>query len=680
MSKTLKTIAVVAGAVALIATGIGAAAGIGLIAVSAGTLATAATVAAVASAVSAAAMAGSTALMKPPDMKGSINQVLVGNNLPVPYCMGRSYSGGAEVYSDSAGDKNKDWTKVYAYTVAGPIDGFEKFNGDYSPLTFPTESGGLISGNVNGYYNDFLFVNSRLGARPDTALTPASGRAAFRGWGASHKLSGIASASATMVFDKKGKRWSGGLPQWGMVAKWVKVYDPRLDGTYPGGVGTHRWADEGTWAWSENPALHALAYARGRFVNGVKVAGAGIAQEAINIPRFVELANICDTNDWTIGGTVYEGPGISKWDNLKRILIVAAAEPVWIGGTLDLHITTPRVALDTITIDDVIGNIDVTAMTGWKDRINTIVPRVRLETHAWEYEQLEAIDSATYITEDGETKTEEFQFDLCQDKDQGAELAALMLVNRREFGPIEVQVKPRLMGYVPGEALELDLPEAGLVDQLAIIQSRQVDPGTGVVTLTLRSETTAKHAFALGRTGVAPPTPSLWTPEQIDDIASQLEDATVVGLISTSVPIDEDPVTPLLTATDTTISIEDHLRRYDDLEVAVLSASGDSIDTEAGDNLLTEAGATILLDSAAPVLTGLTPLTQYHVYYDDFDRLGGAVTFLATTDPRDAVNRPDTTPGRHYVGSITTDTAGGTGTSDGGASPPTWDGDRYSSI
>jgi hypothetical protein len=187
-----------------------------------------------------------------------------------------------------------------------------------------------------------------------------------------------------MEFDEDGKRWASGIPQWGMIAKWVKIYDPRKDSTYPGGSGSHRWDDEGTWEWSENPGLHALTYARGRFVNGVKVVGAGITKDAIDIPKFVELANVCDANDWAVGGAVYEGPGISKWNNLKTILAAGAAEPVWVGGKLSLKISAPRVALYTIGSDDQTdAAVEVVAMNSWKDRFNTIVPRWRSETNRW---------------------------------------------------------------------------------------------------------------------------------------------------------------------------------------------------------------------------------------------------------------------------------------------------------
>jgi hypothetical protein len=158
-----------------------------------------------------------------------------------------------------------------------------------------------------------------------------------------------------------------------MVAKWVKTYDPRLDSTYPGGSGSHRWDDESTWAWSENPGLHALAYARGRFMgpNNVKVVGAGIPKQFIDIPAFVELANVCDANGWTCGGAVYEGPGSSRWDNLKTILASAAAKPAWVGGMLTCEIAAPKVALATITADDLAdGDIEVQAMSS-ASRIGT---------------------------------------------------------------------------------------------------------------------------------------------------------------------------------------------------------------------------------------------------------------------------------------------------------------------
>ena len=65
------------------------------------------------------------------------------------------------------------------------------------------------------------------------------------------------------------------------------------------------------------------------------------------------------------------------------------------------------------------------------------------------------------------------------------------------------------MGLNPGDCVTINEPEFGLNGQLVLILDRKVDPASGTVTITGRSETTAKHAFALGQTNVAPAAPSL---------------------------------------------------------------------------------------------------------------------------------------------------------------------------
>jgi hypothetical protein len=94
-------------------------------------------------------------------------------------------------------------------------------------------------------------------------------------------------------------------------------------------------------------------------------------------------------------------------------------------------------------------------------------------------------------------------------------LAAYELVDGRELGPITLVLKPQWRRYKPGECLRLVLPSLD-IDTDAIILSRDIDVGTMKITLTFVGETPAKHAFALGQTAVAPPTPALGDPEERD--------------------------------------------------------------------------------------------------------------------------------------------------------------------
>jgi hypothetical protein len=96
------------------------------------------------------------------------------------------------------------------------------------------------------------------------------------------------------------------------------------------------------------------------------------------------------------------------------------------------------------------------------------------------------------------------------------------------------------------------------------------------------------------------------------------------------------------------VTIADHTRVYTDRTVAITGAAL----TTYHDGSAIAAGDTV------------------YVYYDDPDRTGGAVTFMATATSGNAVSSA-ANPARHYVGTVvvpatgtstgTTSTPGGTG-------------------
>lgn len=524
MSKTLRTVAVIAGAVALVAATAGAAAvalapagmaGTATIGtVSAATLTTVATVASVASTL---ASIGAQLTAKKPPSRGTINQVIIAAEPPSPYIIGRTYSGGVLRHDVGYGAtlkkvKNPYRGMVLVYSVAGPLLGLEACYMDYAVVPF---SGGAAT----GYYSGFLYRDVRNGLSSETALTPHF--AGMPNWSSAHKLSSKAAILWNGKFDKDGKRFASGWPTSGAVWEGVMTYDARQDSSYPGGSGAHRITDEATWEYSQCPGQHALAYVLGRFRNGKKVFGVGLPPDGVIVQDFVTLSNICDANGWKVGGVLYE-PG-DRWANLKRILEAGAAEPMWRGGKLGLRFNAPRLSLYTLTADDLADeDVDATAQQTWAARLNGIRPKYRSEANKWEYVQSDLVSISSYVTEDGEEKIEEQQYDLIQQKDQAAQIAAYKLLNGRELAPIVVPCKPHMRHFGPGDMLTLDLPDHGLGGIDAIILKRQIDPARMVVTFTFMSESEGKHDFALGRTGTAPPTPALTTGEDRDDIATEI--------------------------------------------------------------------------------------------------------------------------------------------------------------
>ena len=598
----------------------------------------------IAAAVAVVANVATAVMAKKPPARGSVNNILITPEAPSPYLIGRTYSGGVLRYDNAWGGKvgkvqNPYRAMVTVYSVAGPVDSLEGLYADFSSI--PTSGGA-----ATGYYANFLWVDSQLGARPESNQLAAHW-AGQPSWGSTSKLSSKAAISWSLLFDKDGKRFASGVPQLGAVWKGVRVYDPRLDSTYPGGSGSHRIDDESTWAYSDTPALHALAYTYGRYVEGIKVMGIGMPVEGIDLASFVAGANVEEANGWTVGGVLFE-PG-DRWQNLKDICAAGSAEPVFAGGRISYKQDAPRVSLATIGNDD-LGDDPVTvrAMQTWRDRLNTIVPKYRSESHKWEYVSADEVSVGTYVTEDGERKVEEIQWNFVQDVDQVAQLAAYRLVNGREL-VVDCSLKPDFRFYQPGDMLTFDLPDAGLDGVDAVMVSRTIDPATLSVTARFIGETADKHSYALGLTGTAPPTPSLISPEDRDDAAVVNNapagyDATLIA-VSSVLGSGGSPIHASDVGSDVTITIDSHTRVYSDKAV--------------------------LVDSGT--FTGKAFSTLYLIYYDDAGREGGAVTYAITTDPSIAYNSA-TYPDRHHVGSIITPADGGTDTGGSGGAPPGWGG------
>lgn len=503
MSKTLKKVGIVLGAAALIATGIGAVAGTGILL--GGAFISASTIGTIAGVAAGIANVASGALAKKPSQQaaGSLSQILIATDAPRPYPMGETHFAGVLRHRTGYGGtvdgvENPYMFDVVVYSGVGPVESIT------AQIDF---------GAVPAWYTGFIATDTQLGAMPEASALAAT-FGVPTGWGAAYKLSGHAAIAWNYKFDKAGKKFAGGFPLTGALIEGVKVYDPRLDTTFPGGAGAHRLNDETTWEYSDNPALHAGVYAYGRYAEDVRVMGIGLPVEGVDFAAVAAWANVCETNGWTISGVAFE-PG-DRWANLKEICAAGSGEPVFAGAVLSFKYDAPVVALDTVTEADVLAGMAVTFMQSYRDRLNTIIPKYRSADHNWEIVAAEPVQSATYLTEDGEERREEWPFNFVKDLDQAAQLAAYKLVNSREFHPIKLTGMPRLRAYRPGDCLHLDLPRLGL-DTDAVLLERRIDPATMTVELTFVGETDAKHAYALGLTGTAPSAPSLGQDAQEKD-------------------------------------------------------------------------------------------------------------------------------------------------------------------
>lgn len=535
--RALRTAVIVVGAAALVATGIGAVAGAaGFLGVAAATWTTVGTIAGAVAGLGTFALNALAKKPAGPTSTGNPERFAADKNAGIPYVVGRTQTSGNLIHRmtyDANGSTNNGLQTLYGvWSGGGPVQELEAFKVDTAAITFALEPGGSVPDSAQGGFHSWMWLRSQLGATPESAALTATGFQPYApGWSSTSKLSGYAAFAWTLRWDDKGKVYPSGVPKPAAVLKGSKVWDPRLDSSFPGGSGAQRADNEASWSYSENPWLHALAWALGRFQNGKRVLGIGMALAAIDVPAFVEAANIADVNGWKVGGTVYSTDG--KYDALKKMMAAGGGEPLQLGGMLSCLVNTPRVPLATITTADIIGKASVTATQGSRDRINGVIPTYRSEQHDWSLVPASLVRVDTYLAEDGRPRTRGLTWELVQDKDQVAELAAYEIANSREFGPIVTPLKIRWAGYRPGDCLHIASPELGMDGQDILVTRRNLDPQTGAVTLTSRSETSAKHAFCLGRTGTAPPTPALQTVDRgtllIPGVSALWDDVTGDG-------------------------------------------------------------------------------------------------------------------------------------------------------
>ena len=466
-------------------------------------------IAQIVAAVAAVVSAGLSVMAKPPrpQGQGQLTSYRLDPAAPIPYMMGRTQYAGCCVHRDTFGTENKKQVFVSVYSL-GPIQEIEKFQADRRDV--------IIGANeeAQGAWEDHMWLRTQLGLCPSPRLVPPGSQHDtpgdpyyLPGWGPNAKLSGLAASMWILKWDKDQKYFTNGPPVPGIIGKGVKVYDPRLDSTFPGGSGACRALNESTYVYSDTPHLHALTYALGRWQNGKRRFGIGFPVDAIDVAYFAEAASIDEANGWQISGVIFSND--DKWNSLKLMMQAGGGQPITLGGRLSGYQRAPKVSAATITSDELVGPASVVATQSQRQRLNGGIPRYRSEAHEWEVVAAEAVRVPAYVAQDGGDRTREFVYDLVADNVQSRQLTAYELAEMREFGPIELTLKIRWQGLRPGDCANLNIPELGLNNQKVIILTRSFDVERGGVTLTFKSETDSKHAFALGQAAGAPPMPEL---------------------------------------------------------------------------------------------------------------------------------------------------------------------------
>lgn len=436
---------------------------------------------------------------------------------PIRGAMGYTALGGNKVFQATWGYKRVAMSLGVALSL-GPIDQVPRFEADGATVTFSGPQN-----EATGFYAADMWQRTTLGLPGDAALLPPTGlkygNPGLTGWGTLHAAPQVSFSFWTMVLAKNPEDrdvFTNGVPDPRWIGRWMKLWDPRKDSTYPGGSGPQRRDDWRTWEWSESPYVHALAWVRGHYklnLDGTidrskRIAGIGAPDAAIDIPAFVEGMNVAQANNWTISGEWSTSDG--KFQTLLAMLQAGGGEPISRGAQISVMVNAPRVATYTYTRDDLIGQAEIRPLTPRRERKNTIVPRYKSEANGWQYVPAGEVTSSVYREEDrGEPRSLEIEYTHVRNAKQAGQLAAYDLANLREGLTATLPSKVHLMHVHPGDCITVDVPELALAGQKFVVRRATGNHQAASVTLELRSESDGKHAWALGQAAQPAPSPSL---------------------------------------------------------------------------------------------------------------------------------------------------------------------------
>jgi hypothetical protein len=343
---------------------------------------------------------------------------------------GRVRVGGAIVYDETTGDKNKFLHRIIA--VAGHE--IESFDEIYINDEIVTIDG---SGNVTSpsRYNNKVRINTHLGS-PDQ-LADSDLVAESTQWTTQHRLRGIAYIYIRLKFDADA--FPNGVPTVTATVKGKKVYNPNTDVT----------------EWSDNPALCLRDYLTS------STYGLGEVSANIDDTLVTSAATVCAETSTDAGTTRYTCNGSfttasTPYDLINNLLTS-------MGGTLwysqgkwrmkPAYWTAPVLSL---TEDDLRSSISVSTRHSRRDNFNTVKGTFRGEESNWQTTDYPEVTNAAFVTADnGQVSTVDIDLPFTDNSIESRRVARIALEGNRQQLLVNASFGLRALAVQVGDNITL---------------------------------------------------------------------------------------------------------------------------------------------------------------------------------------------------------------------------------
>ncbi|WP_444461602.1 phage tail protein [Rhodobacter capsulatus] len=355
------------------------------------------------------------ALMRPEEPEGGIKTEVSqsGEDTSAKIMCGYYATAGCHAavpYTTDLADPNALLTYVLALSdvpVTEIMDDIIVDGRNYKITSTANEYGNFLDGAIGEYGHVIRYDGTQTTADPH--LVSRLGSYPARPWGNTAILSGVAYAIDQFTYNEE--KFSG-IPSVKHVVKGIKLYDPRKDSTN-GGTGTHRYDNQSTWQFSDNPVVLIYNLLRGIPIPGGSIYGVGVSADAFVNAKWFAAMNICDepgtqstSADWRDDTKRYRcGYEIDMSQEplsvIDDLLLACGGMIAEQGGTYYISLV-PSAPVASITDDDIIVTepVESQPFQPLTDCVNTIRATYPNPRKLWETEDAKPYSKTEWKTED----------------------------------------------------------------------------------------------------------------------------------------------------------------------------------------------------------------------------------------------------------------------------------------
>ncbi|MEJ5020610.1 DUF1983 domain-containing protein [Ochrobactrum vermis] len=381
-----------------------------------------------------------------------------GANIPRSVILGTCATEGHHIYRNSYGSGGRLIQDVFVLSsfriTAVPR---VRYNGEWRSLVQQDADGYWLVPNegTSGDDHDNVRVKFYYGTMDQQAEPTLINNARPAGrWTASHRGAGVAYA---IVFSELRKNGDGLTSPAKLLFEVVgaPLYDWRKDSTM-GGSGAHRWNDQGTWEYSDNPPVQIYNLERGFFNGTQRMVGKAVRASRLPLAEYTQAANICDevmsdgSKRYRAHAIAKDGPGANHDANLTPILEAMCGSWVErVDGEFPIA-GAPQAIVATITDADIKRGAPLrfSAKRKRTELINTVAASYVSPDDFYETKDAATRIDAGALAEDRETLASAIPYAAVTDVRQVDRLADIAIRGARYQASAEIVVHPKFLDTI----------------------------------------------------------------------------------------------------------------------------------------------------------------------------------------------------------------------------------------